>query len=349
VSEKRCRRLLPFLFSPVFLVLLLIGLCYFCFGCGKEVTPVEAPVKEITTPVEAEKEVSHEEEPRQVDPLTGRRVEKVIPLIAVMVDNLGASRPQTGLADAGVVYEIEAEGLITRFMALYAGDPPANVGPVRSARPYFLHLAREWDAYYAHVGGSVEALRDIRLWGIPDLDDVRGDRGFWIDKTRKRPHNTYLNLAKALEGKQPRGRFKDWSFTEPPEGSPDYREISFSYSRDNQVTYKFSEDKKQYLRYINGIPHIDRITGEQLAVTNIVLQYAPHRFTGDSLGHIDVNLIGEGKAEFFLAGKYVEGFWEKRSSTAPTRFYDAQGREIAFVKGNTWIQVLRPGTPVHKE
>ncbi len=332
------------MFSPILSVFLLIGFCYFCWGCGKKAASVED-----AAPVEVEKEVSREEEFGQIDPLTGKRVEKVIPLLAVMVDNLGASRPQSGLADAGVVYEIEAEGLITRFMALYAGDPPENVGPVRSARPYFLLLAREWDAYYAHVGGSVEALRGIRLWGIPDLDDLRGDRGFWIDKSRERPHNTYLNVAEALAGKQPRGRFKDWSFTGPPKGSPDYQEISFSYSKDNRVTYKFSEENKHYLRYINGVPHIDRITGEQLAVTNIVLQYAPHHFTGDSLGHIEVNLIGEGEAEFFLAGRYVEGSWEKRSSTAPTIFYDAQGREIAFVRGNTWIQVLRPGTPVHKD
>ncbi|NPV28962.1 MAG: DUF3048 domain-containing protein [Firmicutes bacterium] len=286
------------------------------------------------------------EEPRILDPLTGRQVKRVVPLLAVMVDNLAASRPQTGLGEAGVVYEIEAEGGITRFLALYAGDPPENVGPVRSARTYFLHLVQEWDAYFAHIGGSADALANIRSWGIEDLDDFKNSPGFWRDRTRRAPHNAYLNVARALAGKAPKGLYRDWVFQEAPAGPPDYREVSFCYGRGYRVTYRFSPERKEYLRFINGVPHTDRITGRQLAAANVVLQYAPHTYLGDALGHIEVGLIGRGEAEFFLAGKHLEGTWEKPGALAPTKFYDREGREIRFVRGSTWIHVLRPGAPV---
>lgn len=283
-----------------------------------------------------------------IDPLTGRQVQEVVPLLAVMVDNLSQSRPQTGLGEAGVVYEIEAEGAISRFFALYAGDPPANVGPVRSARTYFLHLVREWGAYYAHIGGSNDALANIYRWGIEDFDEFKNSPGFWRDKSRRAPHNTYLDVAKALAGKKDTGRFKGWVFTDPPEDVPDLEEISFRYTRDYLVSYRYSSEQKAYLRLINGIPHKDRITGRQISVTNVVIQYAPHLYLSDELGHIDVNLIGQGKAEFFLAGKYRTGTWEKANALAPTKFYGSDGQEISFVRGNTWIHVLRPEAVVNR-
>jgi hypothetical protein len=304
------------------------------------VTPVEGPEK--TPPSVQEKD----DGPSLTDPLTGRRVEQIVPLLAVMVDNLKPSRPQTGLGEAGIVYEIETEGAISRFMALYAGDPPPDVGPVRSARTYFLYLVQEWDAYYAHVGGSEDAKANIRRWGIGDLEGLGNTPGFWSDRTRRAPHNNYLNVAKALAGKTPKGIYRNWVFEEAPGGPPDYREFSFRYSRDYQVTYRFSPERKEYLRYVNGDPHTDRVTGRQLAATNVVVQYAPHIFLGDALGHIDVRLIGQGRAEFFLAGKHQEGTWEKAGPSAPTKFYDSEGRPIRFVRGNTWIQVVRPETPV---
>ncbi len=318
---------------------LLIFALFLFPGCRKPAVPVEGPEKTPSV---------QDEEPSLTDPLTGRQVRRIIPLLAVMVDNLKGSRPQTGLGEAGIVYEIEAEGRISRFMALYAGDPPPNVGPVRSARTYFLHLVREWGAYYAHIGGSEDAKANIRRWGIQDLDDFKNSPGFWRDRTRRAPHNAYLNLAEALAGKAPEGIliYKDWIFEDPPAGPPNCRGFSFRYRQDYEVAYKFSPQRKEYLRFINGVPHTDRVTGCQLAATNVVIQYAPHIYLGDALGHIEVELVGRGEAEFFLAGKHIKGSWEKAGASAPTKFYDSEGREIRFVRGNTWIQVLRPGTLV---
>lgn len=197
------------------------------------------------------------EETGITDPLTGRKAQKVVPLVAVMVDNLGAARPQTGLGEAGVVYEMEAEAKITRFMALFAGDPPNAVGPVRSARSYYLQICKEWDALYAHVGGSKDASANIKSWGIKDLDEFRNGGEYRRDQARKAPHNVYLNIDKATKGKK-QGLQPHWQFGNPAEGDPDFSKISFSYGSGNNVFYEFSASEKRYLRYINSSPHSDR-------------------------------------------------------------------------------------------
>jgi len=274
-------------------------------------------------------------------------VSEVVPLIAVMVDNLGPARPQTGLGEAGVVYEMETEAKITRFMALFAGDPPSVVGPVRSARSYYLQICKEWDAIFAHVGGSKDAIANIKRWGIRDLDQFANKGEFWRDKSRKAPHNVYLNIDEATAGKDLMME-PHWRFGDLPDGDPDYQKISFNYGNNNNVTYEFAADKKRYLRYINGSPHTDRESGEQIAVTNIVLQYADHHYRGDGSARIDIQLIGSGRAEYFLAGQYQEGSWRKDSIDSPTKFFDSYGQEIIFPRGNTWVQVLRPQTAVEK-
>lgn len=328
----------------VFFVLMLV----FCFlaplfgGCGGA---VEEAVEEGKNGVRQPPAAREEEPFRFTDPLTGRQVKRLIPVLAVMIDNLEASRPQTGLGEAGIVYEMEVEGGISRLMALYAGDPPENVGPVRSARTYFLHIAREWDALYAHVGGSADALANIRAWGINDLDEITDGGEFWRDRTRRAPHNVYLEVERVAG----RGEVKaagHWNFGPPPPENPGAHSISFNCTPGNRVTYRFSPQERRYLRFVNGSPCRDRVSGERIAVTNVVIQYAPHYRRGDSLGHIDIAVIGRGRAEFFLAGRHLLGSWEKRSSRSPTRFFDEEGREITFVRGNTWIQVLRPGTRV---
>ncbi|HHX51385.1 MAG TPA: DUF3048 domain-containing protein [Clostridia bacterium] len=284
-----------------------------------------------------------------LNPLTGEMVEKTIPLLAVMINNAPPARPQTGLADADLVYEIEMEGVMTRFVAFYHGDPPENAGPVRSARPYVLMLAKEWDAYFAHVGGSDAAFAKVKEWGIRDIDDTRGHPGFWLDTSRKRPHNTYLDLEKALAGKKENGKLSRWAFQEPYTVPPGYEKIGLYYDKNNQPSYIFDREEGLYLRYINDKPHQDRETGEQIKVQNVIVQYAVHKSLQDKLEHIDVQLIGEGQAEYFFGGQYSTGTWKKKDPNSPTVFLDGDGEPIKPVRGKTWIQVVRKGRELKKE
>ncbi len=321
-----------------YLCLLLVFIMIFCLGgCAQQSESQDGVI-------EPDKEV---EETGVTDPITGQKVGEVVPLIAVMVDNLGPARPQTGLGAAGVVYEMEAEAKITRFMALFAGDPPSEVGPVRSARSYYLQICKEWDAIYAHVGGSKDAAANIKNWGIDDLDEFANNGEYRRDQTRKAPHNVYLNIDKATSGREVDIK-PHWQFGDLPDGGPDYQEISFSYGNGYNVSYDFAAGKRKYLRSINGSPHSDRESGEQIAVTNVVLQYADHHHRGDGTACIDIQVIGSGRAEYFLAGKYQEGTWRKDSMDSPTKFFDSNGQELIFPRGNIWIQVLRPETAVEK-
>ncbi len=285
------------------------------------------------------KELRSSQQPQLYNPLTGLKVRKRIVPVAVMVDNNPSALPQKGLSRADIVYEMETEGLITRFMAIFYGDPPRSVGPVRSARPYFLAVAKEWDVYYAHVGGSNDALVKIDQWNISSLNDMRGFPGFFVDPNRRRPHSTFLDLNKALEGKKEKGNLKNWSFSSSPPDIIEYKKISFPY-RYNKPEYIWSSEEDCYLRYINSKPHVDAETGEQIRVKNIIVQYADHRYLGNKLGHIDIDLIGTGKAEYFLGGKYETGSWKKDSLYSPTVFYNDAGKRIELARGNTWIQVV---------
>ncbi len=112
--------------------------------------------------------------------------------LAVMIDNFYAARPQAGLNEADIVYEIYVEGLITRYMAVFQSELPKLIGPIRSARPYYLRLAMEYDAYYAHVGGSMQAMADLRAFKIADIDGLAsGKETFWRENHKEIPNNMY--------------------------------------------------------------------------------------------------------------------------------------------------------------
>jgi hypothetical protein len=115
--------------------------------------------------------------------------------LAVMVDNFPAARPQTGLAAADIVYEALAEGGITRFLAIYTGADPELVGPVRSARHYYVYWAAEYNAPVVHVMASDEGYAAFVNTGLPDLDEHRGDPGFQRSPDRPMPYNTYTSPA----------------------------------------------------------------------------------------------------------------------------------------------------------
>lgn len=322
-------------------------------GCGNRTSLPEQPAITPEPAITAESSPVTTEpvtepapgSPATVNPLTGREVQQVIPLLAVMIENTAAGRPQTGLQAADVVYEIEVEGMLTRLMALFYGDPPANAGPVRSARPYFMELARGWGAHYAHVGGSDQAYAMVSKWKISDMDDTRGSPGFWVDPQRKRPYSTYLKLEKALAGKKDLTQLPQWTFQTSSLEVVEVSEISVKY-HNNLVKYLFDQVSNAFRRSINGKDHLDRDTGKPIQVTNVIIQYANHRNLNDKLGHIQVAVTGKGRADFFLAGRYLTGTWEKSNLEAQTVFRDNLGNPVQMAPGNTWIQVVRPNLEV---
>ncbi len=273
--------------------------------------------------------------------------------VAVMIENHPDARPQSGISKAKLVWEAPVEGGITRFMAVYDGTEGAmEIGPVRSARPYYLEWAKEMDAVYAHVGGSPEALDKLPLFKIHDLNQFFESQYFWRSGRREAPHNVYTSsdfLTQAVADKKwSESEFDSWQYKDDaapqdrPRSVPDLV-IEFSTPQ-FQVKWKYDFAQNEYVRYMDGRRHTD-IDTDQIKAKNIVVQYARVAII-DSYGRRRVETVDEGRALMALDGKVIDGTWKKIGRESRTRFYDADGKEVVFNAGTTWIEVVPKGAEV---
>jgi hypothetical protein len=296
-------------------------------------------------------------------PLTGRLVAPALAArhpIAVMVDDQAEARPQSGFNQASVVWQAPAEGGIPRYMLIFAeGNPPA-VGPVRSARQYFITWAAEWHAVYVHVGGSPQALATLATSGqgqlVYDADEFRwGPTFLWRITQRVAPHNVYSDgkhlreLATRVGATSPPGG-PIWIFgpAAPPADRPTGGSITVTYPA-NQIGYRYDRASNTYLRFVEGEPQVDAADGRQVAPANVVVMtvvFGPLNDGHPNKKRLEAQNIGSGPAWIATNGVTVQGTWRKDSIDAPTRFYDAAGQEVVLTVGQTFIQVVPPGTPV---
>ncbi len=257
------------------------------------------------------------------------------PVYGVVIDNLGAARPQHGLADAQLMYEYEVEGNITRYLALFA-EFPSKVGPVRSARVHSATLAIENDVLFVY-GGAHQTVRDeLARMGVHSVDAMRTNGSFFRDSGRRAPHNLYVNLS-TLGRVPPPDRSEIKPVQPVQEGQPG-QEFSLQYNNFTRITYRYNAADNVYRRYLNGQLHRDA-AGKVVEPRNIILQYAD--YTPDSMGRPTAELIGGGKIDFYSNGRHFRGTWRKDSLEAPTRFYYQDGTEIEIPYGKTWIQVVK--------
>jgi len=280
--------------------------------------------------------------PVLLSPITGKPIVKQGSPVAVSVDNFPNARPESGLARADLVYEVLSEGGITRYLALFHSQAPSVVGPVRSARPYFALLAKEWGAVFAHCGGDPKDVEPICEWNVVDADEFKHGELYWRDKSREAPFNLYTsvdNLRKItsdpLHAPGKRYEFQDW--TDKPVAGLEIR-----YGREYAVQYKHAG--KKYERWIldgsrEAWAYGDRDTNEKPEVANVIVQFARSR-VAYSDGGLVIDLIGEGKSAYLLGGRYSEGTWKKESLDKPTFFYTAEGKKITLTPGQTWIQIV---------
>jgi hypothetical protein len=270
--------------------------------------------------------------------------------LAVMVENMIDARPQSGLARADVVYEALVEGGITRFMAVYKDGKADVIGPVRSARHYFVYLAAEFNAAYVHIGASPQGYNALAASRITNLDETYGDPGFWRSKDRYAPHNAYTStdlLKDSLDKvrKLTPGSMAGFKLDDQPrtaQGTTS-RGLTIYYPGSYEVSYAYSPEGKSYLRSMDGIPQKDAESGERVSPRNVVVQFIKS-WEIDDVGRLDLEQLGEGKALFFRDGVVAEGSWRKQSLTAPTQWSDSGGKPVTMSPGKIWVQMLPPGT-----
>ncbi|PRR83305.1 DUF3048 domain-containing protein [Clostridium vincentii] len=272
----------------------------------------------------------------------------------VMVENSSEARPQSGLSQADIIYETSAEGGIPRFIALFHKNSPSIIGPVRSVRPYFISIAKEYGLPFAHCGGSVEALTTIlNTPTLNSINEITNGATFWRDASRTAPHNLYTsseNIEKFIADKgfkitkSPFISF-DSIFYDDKELKPSnslrivinkYYNTSYSY---NEGLYTKSMDDKE---------SVDSYNNESLTFSNIIIQKTSIIPNTDNV-HLDIKLLGEGEGYVLSKGKIIDITWSKSSEDSRTILYDKDHNEIPLSPGKTIWHVIDTSTELKFE
>jgi hypothetical protein len=300
--------------------------------------------------------------------------------LGVMIENHLDSRPQSGLQATDVVYETVAEGGITRFLAVYHCQDAGIVGPVRSARTYFLDFISEYGEYplYAHVGGAntpgpANALGQINDYGWGSYNDLSqfsiGFPTFKRDESRlgrevATEHTMYSVTSKLWAVGEERGltnvdkdgvqwdeNFTPYTFNESPIKGSAKQTIAIDYwnGEDYSVTWTYDPAKNVYLRDNGGVDHIDRNTKTQLHATNVVVLYMTEGRANDGYegnAHMLYGTKGKGTATVFSGGKEISARWSKPDRQSHIALTDTSGNEIKLNPGKIWFNIQPIGADV---
>lgn len=309
-------------------------------ACGKETSGPESELYAV--------------EMEEMDPFYEEMKEKEhLRPFAVMIDNDNDSaRPQIGLENAYMVYEIVVEGNATRLMALFKDHTLEKVGPVRSSRHYFLDYALEHDAVYSHAGWSPKAAKDIKSLGVNNINGVAGDGScFWRDNTYDSSwHNLYTSTKVLSEYAKDKKAYR----LETDNAIPDYHtldtdlqegeavlKISLPYANFYKLNYRYNAEKKVYERFIGDKPHASQ-TGETFAAKNIIMYQLTNTSLkdGENKGRQDISNIGSGTGCYFTNGKMIPIHWEKTARTEKTKYTLEDGSPLLLNPGITYVQIV---------
>lgn len=261
-----------------------------------------------------------------------------IPFMCI-VENSRDARPQSGLSEADIIYETMAEGGIPRFLAIFNEKSPQAIGPVRSVRPYFINISREYSLPFAHCGGSQEALSTISNDNsLNSINEIKNGSAFWRDNSRKAPHNLYTsadNIRNFIEennlsySKEDILNFEDNALLSSNNYSSN---INLNLSNYYNTSYKYVDGF--YEKYMDDKLSIDKNTEEPLKFKNIIIQITDMKLQEDNI-HIDVDLVGEGEGYILTNGKIEKINWSKDSLNSKTNLNYEDESEVILSRGNT--------------
>lgn len=339
-------------------------------SCGKKESDSSAGTSQsqessqsIVEPVEPEPVLPF------VNPLTGEGCETDIGKnrpIAIMLNNLKKAMPQLGVSQADIIYEMPAEGGITRMMAVFQSvDGVGEIGTVRSARDYYVSLAYGHEAIFLHAGGSPQAYTKIKDLKLTALDCVNGPYEgtlFWRDPWRKKNRgmeHSVLTSGETINELLPtykrvtlthRENFSEpLRFMGPDETAQGAPASSLSVTFSNYKTGTFTYDPETRLYKISQYdgPYVDGNTEEQVAVKNVLVLYTDvSNVKGDDKGRKAVRTTGEGKGQFFCDGTVQDIIWHKKKDGSPLSYTDANGQPLKLGVGHSYVNVVGSGTQV---
>lgn len=332
---------------------------------GEDPTPTEPVATQppaATTP-EPTKTVVPTETPIPLprSPLSGIVTSQSVAVrrpVAVKLANDPGARPQWGISEAEVVYEHVTEGGVTRFTCLFVISDAPRVGPIRSARFIDVDLIREFDALFAHVGGSPPVRESLQVLGPLDRDEFFHGAGgpYYRTNDRFAPHNMFIDLPALREAGLAAGLPGEVDLAptlfyreEPEAGTVETITIPIPPASSDTYcsVYEFEPKTRLYKKSQNNGSHIDGATGAQIRVGNIVVQYTnimTTEFEEDFLGNLSlaIDTLGEGDVYIFRDGLALKGRWVRENLADRTRYFDDVGEPIALRPGHTWIHILSP-------
>jgi len=345
------RRTLLFIFALAFLIL---GV-----GCGGRGEPEEGKVTPpIQAPEEPEEDIYTSPEGMVKSRLTGRYIYEEAANrrpFAVVYNNENRAMPQAGLMDAAIIYEVLAEGVTTRLVAIFEdfSQQSSIIGPVRSSRNYMADIAAGYGAVFVHHGGSPTGYNRIGQLGLNALDGMRYEGSiFWRDANRRSTrgfeHSSVTSGERLLEAVDIRninmeanadlGVFDFFEYFTAPYG----RELADSLRiASHSSDFRFDEERGVYYKYIFGNPHMDEYTDEQIYVSNVLVKVTTiYVIAGDPEGRRNVYLIGSGHGYLATGGTWQRVYWEKQNAHAQTVWRCENGDALTLNQGRTWVPIV---------
>lgn len=279
--------------------------------------------------------------------LTGVEITKKLNkhhVTSVMIENSPDARPQSGLYNAGVVFEAISEGGITRFNALFLEAQPNYIGPIRSVRPYYVDLFLPFDPSFAHVGGSAQGLAKVRELKVKDLDQFSNSGAYQRVSSRVAPHNVYSSIEALDKVSNERG-FNESTFTswlrnkkEKPAKKVTAGNINLSISGPNyDVSYKYDKKSNSYARTMAGRPHTDERAKKQIKPKVVIAAVMKYSTAGI---YSVYKTTGSGEVFIFQNGEVTKGTWTKSGSKSQFQFKDKAGNIIKLNPGKTWVTLM---------
>lgn len=300
--------------------------------------------------------------------LTGfpaNQAENIIRPLAVMLDNSNKDSSYAGLSNASIIYEAPIEGNVTRFMGIFENyGEMVKIGYIRSSRDYFISLAKEYHAVFAHYG---QTFYELDLINQGEIDHISGrvDKiqspakySFLTDNDKKAPYNKYVegegvikdiaDFRYDMDYQDKTGQKFYFLSSGEQVSSKAVSHDTYIYPgnssggnayQQQEACFRYKDGK--YIRYQYGSPIKDENTGKEIEVSNVIYQYCTDAVR-DEKGYQTFQTIGEenNRVIIFTQGKMTEGTWSRPSETEPAIYKDENGDYIKITPGKTWICVI---------
>ena len=328
----------------IFFIILALGLIFVWFN-GSRTIEINDETDDIINQTESE----------NISPLSGLACDnyKQRPL-AVVLANDPAARPLFGLSQADLVIEMPViTGSITRMIAFFVCNQPEEIGSLRSARHDFISLAQGMDAILVHWGGSHFALDKLNIGIMDNIDALKNPyNAFYREDSKPQPHNGFTSFDRLFNSAQNlnyrlTNMFEGYSFIKDNKQQTENKVLKINYSRPYYVSYQYDSETNSYLRYRDNLREIDAENDQQIKAKNIVVMRVFSKQI-EGLDYNDLDLEGSGICQVYQNGIVIDCTWQK-SEIKPyskLKFLDENDKEIPFVQGQTWIEIVEPNQEV---